>query len=439
MPLSSALCATVLGVTCTVVAASADPTPSSTPVPSRQDVRDARRAVAAGADDVPAVQAALRDANERLQRSAIAAERAEEAYNGARYRAQQAARAARRAAQRAGVAGEDLDRQRTAYAATLLADSQQAPQLTALAALASADGIEALMQRVSTIGNAQTALDLQYQRFLAASALAKAAEEQARSTDQAAQRTKDEAGAARETARRSADAAATEAAVIAARKAALVRKLARLQDISVATAAARQHALEQAAAEQAASAASAAAAAAEPAAATPPATPPTTPSSSAPDPTPAADPQPAPAPDPPTQTSDPAPTPDPDPDPPAPSSGAQAAIAFARAQLGEPYVWGAAGPDSWDCSGLTMKAWAAGGRSLPHYSVAQYEQSTPIRASQLRPGDLVFWGDSSSPSSIYHVALYIGDGRILHAPRTGEPVQEASMYYWTPPNFYARP
>ncbi|MFI2707855.1 C40 family peptidase, partial [Nocardioides sp. CER28] len=130
---------------------------------------------------------------------------------------------------------------------------------------------------------------------------------------------------------------------------------------------------------------------------------------------------------------------EPDPDPPAPSGGASAAIAFARAQLGEPYVWGAAGPSSWDCSGLTMKAWAAGGRSLPHYSVAQYEQSTPIRASQLRPGDLVFWGDSDSPSSIFHVALYIGDGRILHAPRTGEPVQEASMYYWTPPNFYARP
>ena len=113
-------------------------------------------------------------------------------------------------------------------------------------------------------------------------------------------------------------------------------------------------------------------------------------------------------------------------------------MAFARAQIGEPYVWAAAGPGSWDCSGLTMGAWRAGGRTLPHYSVAQYEQSTPIRPSELRAGDLVFWGSSSDPSSIYHVALYVGDGRIVHAPRTGRPVTEESMYYWIPPNFYAR-
>jgi cell wall-associated NlpC family hydrolase len=114
-------------------------------------------------------------------------------------------------------------------------------------------------------------------------------------------------------------------------------------------------------------------------------------------------------------------------------------VAFARAQIGEPYRWGAAGPDAWDCSGLTMGAWSAGGKSLPHYSVAQYEQSTPISAAQLQAGDLVFWGSSSSPSSIYHVALYVGDGRIIHAPRTGRPVTEESMYYWITPNFYARP
>jgi cell wall-associated NlpC family hydrolase len=114
-------------------------------------------------------------------------------------------------------------------------------------------------------------------------------------------------------------------------------------------------------------------------------------------------------------------------------------VAFARAQIGEPYRWGAAGPDAWDCSGLTMGAWSAGGKSLPHYSVAQYEQSTPISAAQLQAGDLVFWGSSSSPSSIYHVALYVGGGQIVHAPRTGRPVTQESMYYWTPPNFHARP
>ncbi len=71
--------------------------------------------------------------------------------------------------------------------------------------------------------------------------------------------------------------------------------------------------------------------------------------------------------------------------------------------------------------------------------MAQYEQSTPISSSDLRPGDLVFWGSSDAPSSIYHVALYVGDGRIIHAPRTGRPVTEESLYYWITPNFYARP
>ncbi|GAB7005940.1 hypothetical protein JCM18899A_34130 [Nocardioides sp. AN3] len=429
--LSAALCgalsATVLGVSCTVVAASADPTPP----PSAHDVRDARRAVAAAAGDVAGVQAALAAANERLRRSAIAAEQAEEAFNGARYRAAQAGQVARRAARRATVARADLERRRSAYASTVLASSQMAPQLTALSALGRADGIDALMERVSTIDNAQTALDLQYQRFLAASALAKAADGQARAADRDAQSARDEAATARAVAQRSADAAAAEATAITQERAVLVRRLARLQHISVATAAARQRALEHAALEHAAlehaaleHVAGTAASAAQSA-------------PSAAKPTPEPDPTPEPTSDP--TASDPAPAPQPDPDPPAPAGGASAAIAFARAQVGEPYVWGAAGPDSWDCSGLTMKAWEAGGKSLPHYSVAQYEQSTPISASQLRPGDLVFWADSASPSSIFHVALYIGDGRILHAPRTGEPVQEASMYYWTAPSFYARP
>ena len=62
--------------------------------------------------------------------------------------------------------------------------------------------------------------------------------------------------------------------------------------------------------------------------------------------------------------------------------------------------WGAEGPDSFDCSGLSKWAWAKAGVYLPHYSVAQYETSTPISVGSLRPGDLLFWGSSSSPSSI---------------------------------------
>ena len=104
--------------------------------------------------------------------------------------------------------------------------------------------------------------------------------------------------------------------------------------------------------------------------------------------------------------------------PPPPTGNAAAAIAFARAQLGEPYHYGAAGPNAWDCSGLTMMAWQAGGKSLPHYSVAQYQQSTPISLAQLQPGDLLFWGDGG-PTSIYHAAIYTGDGMMIHAAPAG--------------------
>lgn len=123
----------------------------------------------------------------------------------------------------------------------------------------------------------------------------------------------------------------------------------------------------------------------------------------------------------------PTPTPTPPPNVPPPSGGVSSVIAFARAQLGEPYAWGAAGPDSWDCSGLTMMAWAKAGVSLSHYTGSQWNETARVPLAQLQPGDLVFYG-SSGPSS-YHVGLYIGAGQMIHAPRTGEVVKVSSIYY----------
>lgn len=104
------------------------------------------------------------------------------------------------------------------------------------------------------------------------------------------------------------------------------------------------------------------------------------------------------------------------------SKGAAAAVSMARAQLGKPYVYGASGPDSFDCSGLTAYAWAAGGVSLPHNAAAQQSLGTPVDQSDLQPGDLVFFG-----SPAYHVAIYIGDGMIIHAPTTGDVVKIVSL------------
>ena len=108
--------------------------------------------------------------------------------------------------------------------------------------------------------------------------------------------------------------------------------------------------------------------------------------------------------------------------------GAALAIEYALAQIGKPYQWGANGPDSFDCSGLTQMAWQAGGVSLPHWSVGQYAQALKIPASQLRPGDLIFFGDQPGDAgSIHHVGLYVGGGRMIEAPHTGALVREVSV------------
>jgi murein DD-endopeptidase MepM/ murein hydrolase activator NlpD len=122
----------------------------------------------------------------------------------------------------------------------------------------------------------------------------------------------------------------------------------------------------------------------------------------------------------------------------APTKAARTAVEFALAQIGDPYVWAAAGPDSWDCSGLTMAAWAAAGKSLPHYSAAQYLQTTPITEAQLRPGDLVFWSGGSGPNAIFHVALYLGNGQVVHAPRPGTSVRIEGMHSWAAPDYFGR-
>jgi cell wall-associated NlpC family hydrolase len=106
-----------------------------------------------------------------------------------------------------------------------------------------------------------------------------------------------------------------------------------------------------------------------------------------------------------------------------PATGRAAeAVQTAFAQLGDPYVFGAAGPGSFDCSGLTMFAWAAAGVSLPHSSSAQYSSARHVSSSDLQPGDLVFYY-----SPISHVGIYIGAGRIIHAPHPGRSVEIAGL------------
>lgn len=109
-------------------------------------------------------------------------------------------------------------------------------------------------------------------------------------------------------------------------------------------------------------------------------------------------------------------------DAPAPNAAAAAAVAEAKRQIGKPYKWAAAGPDSFDCSGLTSWAWrVGGGRSLPHSSRAQYSATSRVSLSDIAPGDLTFYG--SSVGSIHHVGIYAGGGYMVDAPETGRNVQ----------------
>lgn len=110
---------------------------------------------------------------------------------------------------------------------------------------------------------------------------------------------------------------------------------------------------------------------------------------------------------------------------PAPSVGVngeataagRAAVAFASAQIGKPYVWGATGPASYDCSGLTSRAWAAAGRPIPRTSQEQWRLLPRIDIKDMRPGDLIIYHADAS-----HVGMYVGDGRIVHSPRPGRHV-----------------
>jgi peptidoglycan DL-endopeptidase CwlO len=100
------------------------------------------------------------------------------------------------------------------------------------------------------------------------------------------------------------------------------------------------------------------------------------------------------------------------------SGGARVAVQWAYRELGKPYVWGAAGPDTFDCSGLTQYVWAKAGVYLDHYTGSQWNEGRHVSQAELQPGDLVFFG-----SDLHHVGLYIGNGNMIEAPHTGADVR----------------
>ncbi|UPZ29854.1 NlpC/P60 family protein [Streptomyces sp. LRE541] len=99
------------------------------------------------------------------------------------------------------------------------------------------------------------------------------------------------------------------------------------------------------------------------------------------------------------------------------SAQGKKAVKYATAQIGKPYEWGAEGPKTFDCSGLTSQAWAAAGQAIPRTSQEQWKQLDRVAVEAMRPGDLIIYNSDAS-----HVAMYVGDGAMVHAPRPGRTV-----------------
>lgn len=395
--------------------------------PSAGQVDAAKAAVGNKAAQVAAVQAQLMASNARLAEVQVAAEVANEDYNLARLLLQERTDAARAAGERAAAAQKTADiasDKQGQFAATAY---MQGGNLGQLEAFLSSKGPQDVLDRAAGIALISDIRSRIRQDAEASSVVAGVLRRQAAQAQAQQLAAELAAESARTAAQAQVDSAAAETANIHQQQTAMITQLATLRNTSVtlerqrqnglraeaeAAAAAAAKAAAQARADQAraaskaradrlaASARAAAKAAAKrlrDLAANEPVT-------SAPDeaPSPVFD--------------DPVPA----------RGGTGAVIAFAQAQIGEPYQWGAAGPSSWDCSGLTQMAWAQAGVYLSHYTGYQWAESRRVPLSDLRPGDLVFFGDSGPTS--HHMGLYVGNDQMIEAPHAGALVRYASIW-----------
>ena len=362
--------------------------------------------------------------NDLHARSAAAAER----LNGAAYELAEAEAEVER--QRAEVerAEAQLAEQRDVVASLTVDQLQSGSGTARLTTLFEADGPEQLLERAGAYASTNEAMNARVDTLTARHVVRDAAVRRADAAQEARRAAVEERGAAAAAIEQSIAAAETAATKTQRERDALIQQLAVAQGVTVQTAAKRQDRIDQRIDQGGPSTPIGGpppAGGSDEPAVTPDEPKPKTPEATTPEPAPKPAPKPA---------NDPPPA---DP-PPASGSKVETAIAFAQAQLGEPYKWGGSGPNRWDCSGLTMKAWAAAGVGMPHYAGAQYTQTKKVSVSQIRRGDLVYWSKGSA-RSIYHVAMYLGGGKMIHAPRPGRSVEIVSLNYWIKPDLASRP
>jgi cell wall-associated NlpC family hydrolase len=448
----------LVGLLAGLVGVGAGPAVAVHATPTDRDIERARQVQSDAATAVALAEERLAAVSERLAELIMSAAQVAEAHNGAQYALQGAQAAESRASTEAAHSRAVADEAQAELGRVAATAYRTGGQLAVLAAVIDADRSGQFVDGTTALQTAARSQGAIADRAAAAAAEANRAAERAR---QARQDRRDAALAAEAASARAAQAVVEYEAHVTAleeeRDQALA-DLAEARGTTVALEEDRRVALAMAAAADAESTSGSESAGdsgegagtASPAATSPGAEPSAAGPASSPAPsestsparssTPSTSPSPAgtrtatPAPSDPSAT----PSPQPAPNPPSVASGAQRAIDYARAQLGKPYEWGAAGPDSFDCSGLTMRAWQQAGVQLPHWSVAQARLVTKISYADLAPGDLIFWSDNGQPSGTYHVGLYIGGGKMIHAPRPGKAVEIQNVFYWRSPSFYGR-
>lgn len=410
--------ALALVVTTSIVSAQADPV-----YPSAGQVKAAKAAVGDKAAQIAVVEGQLAASNARLVEVQTAAEVAAEKYNLARILLQERTDAAKGAGERAAAA------QKTAAIASdklgqfAASDYMRGGNLDQLEVFLSSKGPQDVLDRaavVQLIGDirSRTLQDANRSSAVADGLRRQAAQAQAQQL--AAEQT---AEIARTAAQAQVDLAAVETASIQKQQSAMIAQLATLRNTSVTLELQRQDGLKaEAEARAAVKARAAAAQAASQARATAQAR-------AASD---AAQRQVASTAEAErlhqlaaNQPVNPAPAPVPGARVPS-SGGVSAVISFARAQIGKPYQWGAAGPGTFDCSGLTLMAWAQAGVNLSHYTGFQWTETRRVPLSQLQPGDLVFYGVTGPHS--HHVGLYVGNHMMIDAPYTGASIRYDNIY-----------
>jgi cell wall-associated NlpC family hydrolase len=411
--------------------------PKGPTLPSAERVEKAKQEVEKKKRSVAELQAALEASNARLEEAVIQAGYLAEQYNGAVWRLSEARKAKKQAEQAEADAIEAVRNQRRGIITLVTESYQNGTELNTATALVGEGGPEGLMNRYAVVQSAGDSMEAAYARYRQASVRAKEARAEAVGAEKKQEELAEEARRLRDEAGQAAAAAALATNQIAAQREELVEALAKAEDISYELASKRQEGLERIAEQRAAELAQARKEAEEAALkkardearkareeareARKGVKKPQRDRSSSQSP-----------------VSGGAWVRPVDYTPRAPGRGARAAVNYAKMQLGKPYVWAAAGPNAFDCSGLTMRAWQAGGKMLPHFSGAQYEMGTRIPVPLAAAGDLYFWTNNGRPSGIHHVAIALGGGRFIEAPRTGLTVRYNSVSNWYP-DYAVRP